>query len=90
MLSFAGIYPETALLSSIDNMILRTTTELAQLVRARRTELGLTQEELANLAGLHRTSIGLFEQGRRMGGLESILRILHTLGMDLEVHTRGG
>ncbi len=71
-------------------MILRTTSDLARLVRDRRRELGLTQEELANLTGLHRTVIGIFEKGERPVRFESILTILHTLGMDLEVHARGG
>ena len=89
MLSFDDILLDGALLSSIDSMILRTTSDLARLVRERRRELGLTQEELANLTALHRTSISLFERGKRMGGLDSILRIVNTLGMDLEVRTRG-
>jgi DNA-binding XRE family transcriptional regulator len=70
-------------------MILRTTDDLARQVRARRYELGLTQEELANLANLHRTYISLFEQGKRSIRFDSALRILHTLGMDLEVRARG-
>jgi HTH-type transcriptional regulator / antitoxin HipB len=89
MLSFGDILPERALLSSIDDMVLRRTDELAPLVRARRVELGITQEELADLAGVHRTYISLFERGRRVGPLDIVLRILHTLGMDLEVRVRG-
>jgi y4mF family transcriptional regulator len=70
-------------------MILRADTDLAQLVRTRRRELGLTQEELADLVGIHRTLIGKFEQGKLAGRFSTVLRILHTLGMDLEVRTRG-
>lgn len=69
-------------------MILRTTSDLAQSVRARRHELGLTQEDLANLTDLHRTVIGIFEKGDRSIRFESILKIMHTLGMDLEVRIR--
>ncbi len=70
-------------------MILRAASELPPLVRARRRELGLTQEELADLAGVHRISISQFERGARTGQFPTVLRILHTLGMDLEVRTRG-
>jgi len=70
-------------------MILRSADELAPLMRARRIELGITQEALADLSGVHRTYISLFEQGKRVGQLDTVLRILHTLGMDLEVRVRG-
>lgn len=70
-------------------MVLRTTSELAQLVRARRRELGLSQEALADLSGVHRMQISLFERGERVGRFDTVLRIVHTLGMDLEVRPRG-
>ncbi len=70
-------------------MILRTPSELPPLVRARRRELGLTQEELGDLAGVHRVLISQFERGKRTAQFPTVLRILHTLGMDLEVRTRG-
>jgi transcriptional regulator with XRE-family HTH domain len=89
MSSFGDILPEGALLSSIDDMILRSTDELGPLVRDRRYELGLSQEALADLAGVHRTYISLFERGMRVGPIDTVLRILHTLGMDLEVRVRG-
>src|SRR5271167_402447 len=89
MSSFSDILPKGALSSSIDDMIddmiLRSSDELGPLVRARRYELGLSQEDLADLSGVHRTYIGMVEQGRRVGRLDTVLRILHTLGMDLEV-----
>lgn len=70
-------------------MILRSTDELASLVRARRRELGITQEELADLTDVHRTYISLLEQGRVAWKLETVLRVLHMLGMDLDVRIRG-
>jgi predicted transcriptional regulator len=70
-------------------MILRSIDELGPLVRARRRELGITQEELADLTDVHRTYISLVEQGRVSSKLETALRILHMLGMDLDVRVRG-
>ena len=70
-------------------MILRSTDELGPLVHARRRELGITQEELADLTDVHRTYISLLEQGRVSSKLETVLRILHMLGMDLDVRVRG-
>jgi HTH-type transcriptional regulator/antitoxin HipB len=70
-------------------MVLRRSDELGPLVRTRRSELGLSQEELADLTGVHRTFISLIERGRIAGRFDTVLRILHTLGMDLEVRVRG-
>ncbi|HUN79583.1 MAG TPA: helix-turn-helix transcriptional regulator [Solirubrobacteraceae bacterium] len=70
-------------------MILRDADELVEAMRARRRELGLTQEELANLAGIHRTQVVLYEKGERTFRVDVALRLLHALGMDLELRTRG-
>ena len=48
-------------------------------VRERRTELKLSQEELAHQAGLHRTYIGMIERGEKNITLENINRISSAL-----------
>lgn len=50
-------------------------------VRARRTELGLSQEALAHEVGLHRTYIGSIERGERNIALVNIFRLAETLEM---------
>lgn len=55
---------------------------LGQRVRARRLELGLSQDALARLAELHRNYIGGIEQGRRNPGLVNLVRIAVALGLD--------
>ena len=70
-------------------MVLRSADELAPLIRARRRELGLTQEALAELVGASRSLIVVLESGKKPVRLETTLTILHTLGMDLEVRVRG-
>jgi DNA-binding XRE family transcriptional regulator len=51
-------------------------------------ELGHTQEEIADLCGVHRVSIAKLERG---GGAKFpiVLRVVHMLGMDIEVRRRG-
>ena len=50
-----------------------------QAVRARRNELGLTQEDLAAAAQINRTYIGDIERGARNVALTNIVRLAHAL-----------
>lgn len=49
-------------------------------MRARRRELGISQEELADRCGLHRTYIGSVERAERNVSLDNIDRISTALG----------
>lgn len=51
-------------------------------VRARRQELGESQEDLAAAAGLHWTFVGQVERGRRNISLHNILKLAHGLQID--------
>ncbi|HQS84370.1 MAG: hypothetical protein B7Y25_05445 [Alphaproteobacteria bacterium 16-39-46] len=48
----------------------------------RRKSQRLTQEALAILAGVRKPTLNSFEQGKTTLTLASILKILHTLGLD--------
>ena len=58
----------------------RALVEFGERMRARRRELGLTQERLAEACGLHWTYLGQIERGRRNIGLLNIVRIAAALG----------
>lgn len=49
-------------------------------VRARRIELGLTQEQLAEKCGLHFTYVSSVERGERNVTLRTIVRLATALG----------
>ena len=51
-------------------------------VRARRLELGLSQEALGEVAGLHRTYVGSLERGERNVALLNIVRPARALALD--------
>lgn len=51
-------------------------------VRARRLQLGISQETLAEAAGLHRTYVGSVERGERNIALLNILRLASALDLD--------
>jgi len=62
--------------------------ELAAEVRARRGSLRLSQRDLAELAGVSERFVRFVEQGKRTVQLDSLLALLDTLGLELQVQTR--
>ncbi|WP_458780185.1 type II toxin-antitoxin system Y4mF family antitoxin [Arthrobacter sp. D3-16] len=57
-------------------------------VRARRTALRLTQHDLAQLAGVSERFVRFVEQGKSSVQLDSLLSLLGTLGLELQLVTR--
>jgi transcriptional regulator with XRE-family HTH domain len=55
---------------------------LGERVRARRQELGESQEDLADACGLHWTFVGQVERGRRNISLHNILKLAKGLQLD--------
>jgi len=58
------------------------TAEFGARVRAKREELGLSQEALADTCELHWTYIGQVERGQRNISLHNILRIAVAIQVD--------
>lgn len=56
---------------------------LGERMRARRLEIGMTQEGLAHEAGFHRTYVASLEMGLRNPSLETIARLATALGVDM-------
>ena len=63
--------------------------EFGDRIRARRAELGLSQEALAHRAGLQRAYIGQVEIGMRSVGLDNLARLAKALEMDLGILLEG-
>lgn len=72
-----------------DNRILmEEIEELTNIVSAmidKRTALGITQRELAQLCGLPQSSIARIESGRTTPKLDTLLKIIHPLGLKLKL-----
>ncbi|WP_456504448.1 type II toxin-antitoxin system Y4mF family antitoxin [Arthrobacter sp. UYCu723] len=62
--------------------------QLAAAVRARRATLRLGQRDLAELAGVSERFVRFVEQGKRSVQLDSLLALLGTLGLELQLATR--
>lgn len=56
--------------------------ELGAIIRCRREDIGLSQDELGHLCGLHRTYVGSVERGERNLTLDSLMAISGALQMD--------
>lgn len=64
-------------------------TQFGDAIRARRAELGLTQEVLAAKAGIHRTYIGDVERGARNVALRNVEKLAAALELSVpELFTR--
>ena len=57
-------------------------------VRARRGALRLSQQELADLAGVSERFVRFVEQGKPSLRLDTLLALLETLGLELQLATR--
>ncbi len=57
-------------------------------VRSRRTGLRLTQQDLADMAGVSERFVRFVEQGKPSVQLDSLIALLETLGLELQLATR--
>lgn len=52
-------------------------------LREKRQEAGISQEQLADRAGLHRTYVSLIERGKRTASIEVVRRVASALGVTM-------
>ncbi|PNH79069.1 type II toxin-antitoxin system Y4mF family antitoxin [Arthrobacter sp. AFG20] len=64
------------------------TPQLAATVRARRADLRLSQQDLADMAGVSERFVRFVEQGKESLRLDTLLALLDTLGLELQLGTR--
>lgn len=62
---------------------------LGKRIRAKRRELGMSQEELAHEAGLDRSYVGRVERGENNLTFVSLVRICRAMGCDVAALTTG-
>lgn len=60
----------------------QATRLLGERVRARRRELGLSQEAMAHQIGIHWTFLGQVERGQRNLNLHNLLKLARGLGVE--------
>lgn len=68
---------------------IHTTTELGREIRARRKELGYTQNFLASYVGVSASFLSELENGKETLQINKIMEVMSLLGMDFCVVRRG-
>jgi HTH-type transcriptional regulator / antitoxin HipB len=58
-------------------------------LRARRRELGITQDDVADVIRVNRRVIGELERGKATVRLQIALDAARALGLDVDLHPRG-
>ncbi|MBK1669174.1 hypothetical protein CKO28_14145 [Rhodovibrio sodomensis] len=67
---------------------LKTAGDIGKLVRERRRELGMTQDEFAGLANVGRRFLVELEKGKPTLQIDRVLSVLQACGYDLYGHRR--
>ena len=70
-------------------MIVSTAKEFGAAIRARRTELGMTQAALAEFTGFSVSFLSDLENGKETAELGKALYLVNLLGLDMELRKRG-
>ncbi len=69
-------------------MMIRTSIELGNALRARRRELNLRQEDVSSVIGVNRRVIGELERGKGSVQLQIAMEAARALGLDVELTPR--
>ena len=63
-------------------------SDIGQIIQARRRALKLRQEDLSAISGVDQSNLSRIERGQIPGTLETYLRLLEPLGIDLKAMER--
>ena len=61
---------------------------IGEIIRNRRKELNMTQEDLIRKSGVSRPTISTIESGVHDGNIRTIMRIFNALGLELSVRRK--
>lgn len=70
------------------HQIVRLPSQLGAIVQSERLRRGMTQSELASLAGTQQKTISAIENGREGTKLDTLLSVIASLGLDMQIVTR--
>ena len=70
------------------NQLVRLPTQLGAIVQSARLERGMTQQQLASLIGKQQKTISAIENGSTGPKLDTLLSVIATLDLDLQIISR--
>lgn len=76
------------MLTNMSSMTMKTAHELAAYLRKTRKQRRLSQIELAERANIARGALQKLEGGRGTINLDTLLKLLHTLSLDIALEDR--
>ncbi len=76
------------MLTFMSTLTAHTAGDLGELIRRIRKERGLTQTELAERANIARGALQKLERGRGTITIETFLKLLHAMSLDLALSDR--
>jgi HTH-type transcriptional regulator/antitoxin HipB len=68
----------------------RNVGDIGGAIRAKRTAIGMRQEQLAALAGVGPRFLSEIENGKESAEVGKVLHVLHRLGLEVSIRPRGG
>lgn len=68
--------------------LIRSETDFGPLIRHRRKTLDMPQETLAAITGIAQSNLSRIERGQTVATVETYLRLLSALGVDLKAEVR--
>lgn len=71
-----------------ESLLKQTIVELRETIKERRATLGITQLDLAEMAEVSLATVKDIERGKGNPSLETILKLLNVLGLEMNFHVR--
>jgi Predicted transcriptional regulators len=62
--------------------------KLGEIIQLRRETLSIKQEDLAEMSGITAKTIYLIEQGKGNPSIDTLLKIMEVLGLDISLHVK--
>ena len=69
---------------------IRNVEDIGAVIRAKRTAIGMQQEQLAALAGVGARFLSEVENGKESAEIGKVLHVLRRLGLEVSITPRGG
>ncbi|ELP6119223.1 TPA: transcriptional regulator [Vibrio vulnificus] len=66
-----------------------TAQHVGNIIKARRTQMGLTIVDLAELSQVNKNTVGKIESGNPNVGLDGVIKLFNSLGLDLRFSAFG-